>query len=116
MKTRIFSRFLFAVMVAVSIASCTADEFEGQTSGMPKDVQKLSIEVTTGSDQALTRSTYATSAGTVKETFETGDEIGVYGLNGTTLIANNVKFTLNAEGNWEPETDVTYSTEYYYYA
>ena len=116
MKTRIFSRFLFAVMVAVSIASCTADEFEGQTSGTPKDVQKLSIEVTTGSDQALTRSTYATSAGTVKETFETGDEIGVYGLNGTTLIANNVKFTLNAEGNWEPETDVTYSTEYYYYA
>lgn len=116
MKTRIFSRFLFAVMVAVSLGSCTADEFEGQNSGTPKDVQKLSIEVTTGSDQALTRSTYATSAGTVKETFETGDEIGVYGLNGTTLIANNVKFTLNAEGNWEPEADVTYSTEYYYYA
>ena len=111
-----FSKLLFAAMVAVSLGSCAADEFEGQSPVTPKDGQKLSIEVTTGADQALTRSTYATSGGTVKETFEVGDEIGVYGLNGTTLIANNVKFTLNAEGNWEPETDVTYSTEYYYYA
>ena len=116
MKTMRFSKLLFAAMVAVSLGSCAADEFEGQSPVTPKDGQKLSIEVTTGADQALTRSTYATSGGTVKETFEVGDEIGVYGLNGTTLIANNVKFTLNAEGNWEPETDVTYSTEYYYYA
>ena len=116
MKTRIFSKVLFAVMVGWCLISCTADDFAEKGTGNPTDIQKLSIEVTTGSDQASTRSTYATSSGTVKESFEAGDQIGVYGLNGTTVIANNVKFTLNAEGNWEPETDVVYSTDYFYYA
>lgn len=116
MKTRIFSTFLLAAMIGWALSACTADEFEGSGSNHPVNGKTLSIEVTTGSSQSLTRSTYATSGGTVKETFETGDEIGVYGLNGTEVIANNVKFTLNAEGNWEPESDVVYSTEYYYYA
>lgn len=116
MKTRIFSTFLLAAMIGWALSACTADEFEGSGSNHPVNGKTLSIEVTTGSSQSLTRSTYATSGGTVKETFETGDEIGVYGLNGSTLIADNVKFTLNAEGNWEPESDVVYSTEYYYYA
>ena len=116
MKTKRFSKLLFAAMAVLSMTACTEDVFDGQEPSSGVNGQKLSIEVYTGSDFAGTRASYVTSGGTVKESFVKGDEIGVYGMNGTTLIANNVKFTLNEEGHWEPESDVTYSYEYTYYA
>lgn len=120
MRKRLFTKVLMAAALALSMGACTADEFEGGDSAKtPSGGQTLSIEVTgTGMEVSggSTRSTYATSGGTVKETFEVGDEIGVYGLNGSEVIADNVKFTLNEEGHWEPSTDVTYSIEYTYYA
>lgn len=112
MKTRFFSKAFFAALTALATAACTADDFEGE--GRPQtQVRTLSIEVTTSSPE--TRAEYATSGGTIRETFSDGDQIGVYGLNGTEVIADNVKFTME-DGKWIPEADVIYSSEYTYYA
>ena len=116
MKTKYFSKLLFAATVLLTLGSCAADDFEGQNPSPSGNGQTLAIEVSTGSEMAGTRATYTTSNGVAKESFVEGDEIGVYGMNGTEVFANNVKFTLNAEGHWVPEADVTYSYEYTYYA
>ena len=120
MRKRFLSKVLLAAAAILTLGACAADEFEGGNGGnTPARGQSLSIEVSgVGMEvsKGSTRSTYATSGGTVKETFEVGDEIGVYGLNGSEVIADNIKFTLNEEGHWEPASDVTYSIEYTYYA
>jgi len=106
--------FLWMLTALILMTACSKDEQEiGQT---PK-MQKLSIEVTMGSDGQgnETRASYATWSNTIRESFVEGDEIGVYGMNGTEIVASNVKFTYT-DGTWVPETDVPYSEAYYYYA
>ncbi len=39
-------------------------------------------------------------------TLETGDEIGIYAWNGTTVISSNIKFTRQSDGSWTPASKV----------
>ena len=119
MNTNRFSKFFFSALLGIAaygLSACTADIIENGKNENGQTAQTLSIEVITPSAVNKTRAGYATSGETIKESFVEGDEIGVYGMNGSELIANNVKFTLNAEGHWMPESDVTYSYDYTYYA
>ena len=116
MKTNKFFKLFIAAMTAFLLTGCSSEDYYNHDeSASNQRGQQLTIEVTTENGKG-TRASYSTGGGTAKETFVAGDEIGVYGMNGGTLIANNVKFTLNAEGHWMPESDVTYSHEYTYYA
>ena len=96
MKTNKFSKLFYAAMAALLMTGCNADDYYGQPQPDNNNSRSLTIEVTT-SDVSGSRASYSTGGGTAKETFVAGDEIGVYGMNGSTLIANNVKFTLTAQ-------------------
>jgi len=50
--------------------------------------------------------------------FQEGDAVGVFAVNGTTVVSENVKFTRQADGSWLPESGrkVTYNPDFEYYA
>ena len=75
------------------------------------DVSYIDIKITDETSEALTRAAYAG----LTTTFEDGDEIGLYAVNGTTAEYSNVKFTL-IDGIWVPATKVPSKANYIYYA
>ena len=92
---------------ACLLTSCNED-LEGSTAD---DVSYIDIEVTDETQVALTRAAYDG----LTTTFEEGDEIGLYAVNGTTAEYSNVKFTLTG-GTWVPATKVPSKSTYTYYA
>ena len=63
-------------------------------------------------NNASTRAAYSGFSSTL----ETGDEIGIYAWNGTTVISSNVKFTRQSDGSWTPASKVPYNASYTYCA
>ena len=75
------------------------------------DAAYIDIMVTDETSIALTRAAYAG----LTTTFENGDEIGLYAVDGTTAIHSNIKFTLT-DGKWVADTKVPWKDTYTYYA
>ncbi len=63
-------------------------------------------------NNASTRAAYSGFSSTL----ETGDEIGIYAWNGTTVISSNIKFTRQSDGSWTPASKVPYNASYTYCA
>lgn len=63
-------------------------------------------------NNASTRASYSGFSSAM----ETGDEIGIYAWNGTTVISSNVKFTRQSDGSWTPASKVPYNASYTYCA
>ena len=63
-------------------------------------------------DSATTRIAYDD----LDTSFETGDEVGVYAWDGTTVVASNIRYTLKSDGTWKASAPVPYNSTYTYYA
>ena len=106
--------YLFLCLIAsvgVMLTSCSEDD--DITGGYVDDGTGILIEVQDQFDGAKTRAAYE---GFPATTFEEGDEIGIYALNGTTVVSSNIKFTKQSDGSWTPASKVVYNPDYTYYA
>ena len=97
--------------IGVMLTSCTEDD--DMTNAYIDDGTGILIEVQDQFDAMTTRAAYE---GFPATTFEEGDEIGIYALNGTTVVSSNIKFTKQADGSWTPASKVVYNPDYTYYA
>ena len=96
------------------LTNCAGDDLvnalgEGNTGS------RITISVSDGNTAAYSANTRATYA-ELETTFEPGDAIGVYAYEGDQCKVRNVKFTLQDDGTWKPETDLFYSPACIYYA
>lgn len=89
------------------VSSCNEDLEDG----FDNDVAYIDIMVTDKMSIAMTRADYAG----LTTTFEDGDEIGLYAVDGTTAKYSNVKYTLT-DGKWVSAEKVPYNDDYTYYA
>ena len=107
-----FKKWTFIVaslfMGGISLLTSCNEDLEGSN---VDDIPSIDIKVTDETSAALTRAAYAG----LSTTFEDGDEIGLYAVNGTTAEYSNVKFTLT-DGVWIPATKVPSKSTYTYYA
>ena len=96
---------MVAVMTVVAPAACTEDIVTD--SSMPG---ALKIQV---ADAALgdTRTTYAGFT----TSFESGDQIGLYAVDGSSVVTDNACYTYDGSG-WSTSATVEYNTGYTYYA
>ena len=106
--------FFLTAIAAVLMTACSVDEFEKNES--PQNSGTLRIQVTTEEVSPKTRVAYSKENDIITASFTEGDEIGVYAVNGTTVVASNIKFTLNAGGDWIAASSVEFNPDYYYYA
>lgn len=106
MKTK--SLIMLGMMVLSVLTSCSEMDELSKVTAMDDG---LVIEVKNETSSTTTRAAYS---GLVT-TFEEGDEIGVYAVDGTTAVSSNIKFTLSS-GMWVPDTKVVYKDSYTYYA
>ena len=93
--------------VSMMLTSCSEDIDTAQAD----DFDALVIEVTDETRAAQTRAAYAG----LTTTFEVGDEIGIYAVNGATAEYSNIKYTLTATG-WVADSKVPSKAAYTYYA
>lgn len=105
----IVSHILFTVMTllsAMSISSCSDDltDNTSQTSCSKIHVEQMPY---TAASRAITTE--------LSTTFEEGDAIGIFALDGTKVVATNVKFTL-AHGSWTGAKDIPAMPGRKYYA
>ena len=115
--------FLFNVLTALTIGvmvSCSDDDFassgyDGGDGYLHVEVEENFPQDENGQSAVASKTTYGITSGILKTYFSEGDEIGVYGMNGTALIASNVRFTLR-DGIWKPDKAIPYSPNYRYYA
>lgn len=102
--------FISMVVLAAITVSCKDSFAEEQMSNYDNEPE-LVIAVA-GDDAASTRAVYSG----LSSTMETGDEIGIYAWNGTTVISSNIKFTRQSDGTWTPASKVPYNASYTYCA
>ena len=106
------SRFstITAVFIATTLifSSCHEDiEYS--------NLHTLRVDITASALLQASDSTTRTAISGFEETFETGDQIGVYAVDGTSAVASNVCFTWNGT-EWVGATEVEYNEDYDYYA
>ncbi len=113
-----FKGFFLGLAAAVCLTACTSEDIEVGGGSRPVSSGALKIEVTAedGGNGASTRTSYSMDDGIIKATFVEGDQIGVFAVNGTTVVASNICFTRNSAGDWTPATEVAFNPDYYYYA
>lgn len=110
-------RFISVLLAAIAVlTSCNEDvvidnpvSFDNNT---PDD--ELVVEIDGDNSQgAQTRVAYSGWA----TSFETGDQIGIYCWNGTSVVASNVPFTKQSNGTWTTATNtrVPYNASYTYF-
>lgn len=110
-------RFISILLAAIAVlTSCNEDvmidnpvPFDNNT---PCD--ELVVEIDgDNSQRAQTRVAYSGWA----TSFETGDQIGIYCWNGTSVVASNVPFTKQSNGTWTTATNtrVPYNASYTYF-
>ena len=91
MKTRLFYNTLAFAVCAMAVTSCTENIVDGtQNEGL----KPLSISVVDGGYISAGASTRAVDDG-VKTTFESGDQIGVYVVNGEAINQKNIPVTFD---------------------
>ncbi len=102
------------LMASIGLTSCTEDVTSPDT---PVYASGIRIEVTDGSEAGGKANTRVAYSG-FSASFQEGDAIGLYAVNGTTTVSTNVKFTKQSDGSWLPEDGktVTYNPDYTYYA
>jgi|GEM_PF-2342213 len=115
-----FLLFAAAVLAIGTMTSCSDEDFfsSGNNEGdgyLHVEVEENFPENENDKNAITSKTTYGISSGILKTYFSEGDAIGVYGMNGTTLIASNVRFTLH-DGVWQPDRAIPYSPNYRYYA
>ncbi len=100
------------LLLAALLASCASEDLS-----MSKGASSPSSGITVLADRQdftcgdNTRSAYSG----LTMSFESGDRIGVYVVNGTTVVSSNVCFTWDGT-KWSSATDVGYNAGYDYYA
>ena len=110
-------RFITVLLTAIAVlTSCKEDvvidnpvPFDNYSSD-----DELVVEIDGDNSQcAQTRVAYSGWA----TTFETGDKIGIYCWNGTSVVAANVPFTKQSNGTWTTATNtrVPYNSSYTYF-
>ena len=104
--------FLFAGLLAtMSVTSCS--EYLENDAASSSQTLKIKVTDSNLNGNNTTRTAYAGFSAT----FETGDQIGVYVVKGTTALFSNVCFTYDAtEDEWTAATTVEYNDGYSYYA
>ena len=97
--------FLFAgVVTAMALTACTEDIVTDSSMSGP-----LNIRVTDATDNTRAAYTGFTTS------FESGDQIGVYVVKGSSVITDNACYTYDGTG-WSTSATVEYNTGYTYYA
>lgn len=109
-------RFISILLAAVAVlTSCNEDVVIDNpvvVNTTPDD--ELVVEIDgDNSQRARTRVAYSGWA----TSFETGDQIGIYCWNGTSVVASNVPFTKQSNGTWTTATNtrVPYNASYTYF-
>ena len=115
-----FILFAAAVLNIGTFTSCSEDElasndYNGGDGYLHVEVEENFPKNDNDNNAVMSKTTYGITSGILKTYFSEGDAIGVYGMNGTTLIASNVRFTLH-DGVWQPDRAIPYSPNYRYYA
>ena len=95
-------------MSLLMLSACTEDI---EDTGYRRQ-QSLKIQVFDANDSTKTRATYSAFPAV---TFESGDQIGVYAVNGTTVVSTNIPFTFDGT-EWTSTTGVGYNENCTYYA
>ena len=98
---------IFIVMCIFLALGCTEDIYNNDT------IKRLMVEVS--DHNSYGGSTRSTISG-LSTSFETGDMIGVYGVDGSSGVTSNACFTRNSSGIWESASVVEYNAGYSYYA
>ena len=114
-KNRLFSlymkvNYIVAAAMMMVVVSCT-EQIDVETSAGAGLQIKVVNDGMFDSEKGGTRATYSG----LTTTFEDGDSIGIYAVQGTTVKHANVKATLN-NGTWFLHDFVKYSDNYTYYA
>ena len=108
MKSKVL---LFAGVIGMSFIACN-DETALVQKTVERDQNSLKVVV----EETAAAATRADYSGFPSTTFETGDAIGIYAFDGSTYVANNVRFVKQSDGSWDPDGDVPYNVGYTYYA
>ena len=98
---------IFIVMCIFLALGCTEDIYNNDT------IKRLMVEVS--DHNSYGGSTRSTISG-LSTSFETGDMIGVYGVDGSSGVTSNACFTRNSSGEWESASLIGYNANYSYYA
>lgn len=98
---------IFIVMCIFLALGCTEDIYNNDT------IKRLMVEV---SDHNSFGGNTRTAVSGLSTAFETGDMIGVYGVDGSSGVTSNACFTRNSSGVWESVNAVEYNAGYSYYA
>ena len=98
---------IFIVMCILLTLGCTEDIYNNDT------IKRLMVEV---SDHNSFGGNTRTAVSGLSTSFETGDMIGVYGVDGSSGVTSNACFTRNSSGEWESASLVGYNANYSYYA
>lgn len=106
MKTK---NIIIAGLAGLLLAACTEDMVEQKMSMTSSCALKIEVS----DNSAVTRADYS---GFPSTTFETGDAIGVYAFDGSSYVANNIRFVKQSDGSWLPDEDIPYVEDYTYYA
>ena len=114
-KNRLFSlymkvNYIVATAMMMVVVSCT-EQIDIETSADAGLQIKVVNDGMFDSEKGGTRATYSG----LTTTFENGDSIGIYAVQGTTVKHANVKATLN-NGTWFLHDFVKYKDNYTYYA
>ena len=97
------------------LASCASEDFtvsEGTPSSTTTD---NTITILADRQDFLCGDNTRAAYSGVSMAFEDGDRIGLYAVNGTTVVSSNVCFTFNGT-KWTSTTEVEYNEDYDYYA
>ena len=105
MKTKHFISFITLASAFIS-TSCLEDAMEAR----PHSSQSLNIMVKEANFN-LTRATYSGFS----TTFVSGDKIGLYVVNGSSVVNANAQYTYNGS-EWSTPSDIEYNDSYTYYA
>ena len=98
---------VFPFFSSCMLSSCSEETEKDFTSGE----STLQITVCNETQDAATRAAYDG----LMTTFEEGDAIGVYAVNGSIAVCSNVKYTLT-NGKWVASEKCLYDGQYTYYA
>ena len=97
------------------LASCASEDFTVSEGTPSTTTTNNTITVLADRQDFLCGDNTRAAYSGVSMAFENGDRIGLYAVNGTTVVSSNVCFTFNGT-EWTSTTDVTYNADYDYYA
>lgn len=118
METKRIKKSIMPLVMALAamagFTSCSDEITEaGQMKAYRNDGKSIVVQVSSENPDAVTRTEY--NLASWHTDFVSGDEIGVFAYNGSSLITSNVRFTFDGT-SWSGDTQVPYNEDYTYYA